>query len=57
MFGPSLALNTHSDIPDMNTFVKRSAGKISSIWAEGYTINRFLMFCERMDTCSPFHLP
>lgn len=54
---PLLSLHTYTNIPNMNTFIERSTGKKFAIWTESYTVDRFLVFCERVYTCTSFNLP
>lgn len=44
-------------IPDVYTFIKGAAGQVPAIRTESYTVHRFLMFCQSMNTNSSVNIP
>lgn len=44
-------------IPDVYTLIKGATGQVPAIRTESYTVHRFLMFCQSMNTNSSVYIP
>ena len=44
-------------IPDVYTFIKGATGQVPAIRTESYTVHRFLMLCQSMNTNSSVYIP
>lgn len=48
---------SHLCVPDVYAFVKRAAGQVSAVGAEGHAVDRLLVFGQRVNADSSLHVP